>query len=112
MTRPSQRSDGRTALAAEVTTARQPRRTPQGMAAVESNHLTGDRPRGGRFDGQPRANRDRLDRAPAISTISPRTPTTRLGDLLSQSLHDLAFTARPAPQTEARAVNSPLGLPP
>ena len=84
MTRPSQRSDGRTLPAAVATSARQPRRTPSSAAKgiakawppekpTTSQGITGPVP----VSTDSREPTDMAWIGPATSTISPRTPTTR-----------------------------------
>ena len=82
-TRPSQPSLGRTAPAAVETTARQPRRTPSSAANGMANALLPEKPttsQGTRASAVSMVSREPTDMAwigPAISTIRPRTPTTR-----------------------------------
>ena len=83
-TRPSQRADGRTAAGTEVTTARQPRRTPSSAANGISKALAPVKPTTshGMIGPAPvsistRAPTDMAWIGPATSTRSPRTPTTR-----------------------------------
>ena len=84
MTRPSQRSEGRTALAPEVTSALQPRRTPSSAAKGMASAWPPWKPTTSQGIGCPtpvsmvsRAPTDMAWIGPATSTISPRTPTTR-----------------------------------
>ena len=83
-TRPSHASDGRTWLAALAITARQPRRTPSRPANGITTALLPEKPM--TSDGMKRlppvsitmrAPTDIAWIGPAISTIRPRTPTTR-----------------------------------
>ena len=83
-TRPSQRSDGRTAPAEVDTTARQPRRTPSSAANGMANACLPAKPTTSHGIARPpslsmvrRAPTDMAWIGPAISSISPRTPTTR-----------------------------------
>ncbi len=83
-TRPSQRSDGRTMPAVEATTARQPCRTPSSAANGMASACLPAKPTTSQGIGRPtvvsmvsRAPTDMAWIGPAISTISPRTPTTR-----------------------------------
>ena len=83
-TRPSQPADGRTAAATEVTTARQPRRTPSSAANGISSAFGPEKPTTSQGIGRPppvsimtRAPTDMAWIGPATSTIRPRTPTTR-----------------------------------
>ncbi len=82
-TRPSQPDEGRTAGATEVTTARQPRRTPSSAANGISSALAPENPTTSQGIMRPpasivtRAPTDMACREPATSTIRPRTPTTR-----------------------------------
>ena len=83
-TRPSQPCDGRTAAAAAVTTARQPRRTPSSAANGISSALLPEKPTTshGMVRALPvsiitRAPIDMVWIGPATSIMRPRTPTTR-----------------------------------
>ena len=84
ITRPSQRTEGRTAPATEETTALQPRRTPSSAANGISSAWAPSKPTTSHGIGLPlpvsmitRAPTDMAWIGPATSTISPRTPTTR-----------------------------------
>jgi hypothetical protein len=83
-TRPSQAIDGRTMLAALAITARQPRRTPSSPANGITTALLPLKPitsaginRLVPVSMTIRAPTDMAWIGPAISTIRPRTPTTR-----------------------------------
>jgi hypothetical protein len=83
-TRPSQRSDGRMLPAAEVTIARQPRRTPSSAANGMASACPPAKPTTSQGICGPTAvsiaslvPTDMAWIGPATSTISPRTPTTR-----------------------------------
>ncbi len=83
-TRPSQPGEGRTAPATELTTARQPRRTPSSAANGISSAFGPEKPTTSHGMARPapvsittRAPTDMAWIGPATSTIRPRTPATR-----------------------------------
>ncbi|MEY9175517.1 hypothetical protein ABIF15_006749 [Bradyrhizobium elkanii] len=83
-TRPSQAGDGRTWLAALAITARQPRLTPSSPPNGITTAFSPEKPITSAGMTRPtptsitmRAPTDIAWIGPAISTISPRTPTTR-----------------------------------
>jgi hypothetical protein len=82
-TRPSHPADGRTAPATDVTSARQPRRTPSSGANGMRSALLPENPTTSHgiflatVSITTRAPTDMACSGPETSTIRPRTPTTR-----------------------------------
>ena len=101
-TRPSQPADGRTAPATEVTTARQPRRTPSSGANGISSAFAPEKPttsqgyaRPAGLDDDPRADRHGVDRprdldhqAAHADDAAVDLDPVEFGDLLGQRLHE------------------------